>query len=99
MRGSLGGTNMIDSFRRHGTWWTILAVAGVLVAGVQRGNDAAAMMGAYVGLFFLSRILAGIPWVVALAMRRRLSSLQYMYTFTVSFAIISLLTLVGFLAG
>lgn len=82
-------------FRQYLDRWVILFIVSIVLSVVLAARSqpdvfVAYVVGAVIAMFVFSYLLAGIPWLVFLLIRKRLTSEQFMSVFTVAFALIAL---------
>ena len=81
-------------FARHKIWWTVLVAICIAFALIVRPETAgprvswAWTFGRVMGIFAASFVLAGIPYIVSLMERRRMTSTQFMATLTVAMVLV-----------
>ena len=71
-------------------WWTALVVGSILVAATaSRVSGLAGVAGGATALLLFSLLLASLPWLVSRFMKRPFTSEQFMWTYTVSWALLA----------
>jgi hypothetical protein len=81
-------------FSDHKVWWFVLVVACSLLAIVSPPNPSsggilwADVLGRVVGAFTSAFILAGVPWLASIIARRRMTTIQLMWTFTAAIGLV-----------
>ena len=86
--------NAGNVFTNHKTWWLVLLVVSLVFSLVFRSEPSsreilwAHALGSVVGMFFTAFVLTGIPWLVAVIARRRMTTVQFMSTFTVAIGLV-----------
>ncbi|MEQ1845273.1 MAG: hypothetical protein ABL983_06805 [Nitrospira sp.] len=81
-------------FSNHKAWWLVLfamclAFAVIFPPGPSsREGLWAYALGSGVAMFITALVLAGIPWLISVIARRKMTTVQFMFTFTIAIGLV-----------